>query len=131
HHALRMVSGGAGPRGPGGDQHPVPERAARRAGARGAGEQHGAGRKLGQRRLARAAAALEMLLETEPVVLVEAPQRPPGAQIEILVAMCAHTHASCGSSSRNRTSPCRVHDFTVPSGAPMRRAISLCDSPWK
>ncbi len=46
-------------------------------------------------------------------------------------AVLAHTHSSRGTSSWSRISPCRAQYFTLPSGAPSRDAIWLCDSPSK
>ena len=103
---------------------------ARPRGRRGR-EQHGGRGEVGERRLAGDTALGEMRLEPLAVLGVEARQRVARAQLEMFVAMLAHTHSSCGSSSFKRINPCRVHDFTVPSGALGRLAIALCDSPSK
>src|SRR5262249_51567602 len=104
----------------------------RRHGLRGGSRKHHrSGGEIGQRGLALVAARLEVLLEEETILRVERPQGIARGEFEILVVILAHTHSCFGSSSRKRSSPCRVHDFTVPSGAPIRVATSLCDKPSK
>ena len=67
----------------------------------------------------------------EAVRVVDRAQRAGGAQVEMLFSMGDHSGSSSGTDSRSRIRPCRVHDFTVPSGAPTRVAISDCESPPK
>lgn len=82
-------------------------------------------------RLAHGAALGQVRLQLPSLGRIERAQHVAGARVEMLFAMDAHAFSSRGIRSESFESAWRVQDFTVPSGALRRSAISLWESPAK
>ena len=76
-----------------------------------------------------AGARAQVQLELLPLLRVECIERVRGAQLVELLGSHSHSIASSPSSSRSRRRPLNVRLLIVPSGCPIRSAISLWLNP--